>query len=169
VTTSKINRQALIEYMSQDTAVEVVDEPATLDSLDRRIGRLIMDLTQIDTQFSKIPQLKENADFFDRVKHKWQMEDYSKISEKELSIARNRRLKASEMMSQMEEAAMFLRRLKSKDSNFNHIEQMQRLKQLLKEAEIRLKMAEVEEKEAETRKILREAGNEEFKAERYSD
>ena len=146
--------------------VDEVDEnlpmtiPTTTDQmaeLNEKVRQIIIDLTNIQTQYSSHPVITERAGFLQRKFHKWKMVDYEAIAESEKSVATNRNLATGEILAQLTKCAMFIREIADKDSEFRHQDQMRKLEREDKMAEIRVKQAEARLKEAEALQIETEA------------
>ena len=163
-----IDYEKLNEYLGNEKPLEleIIDEVDNLPmvqpqdqlcELNEKVRQIIIDLTNIQTQYSSHPVITERAGFLQRKFHKWKMVDYEAIAESEKSVATNRNLATGEILAQLTKCAMFIREIADKDSEFKHQDEMRRLERDDKRAEIRVKQAEARLKEAEALQIEMEA------------
>jgi hypothetical protein len=139
-------------------------------TIDERIEKTLLELTDIEVKFSKNPTITEKAGFFKRRIHLWKMKDYEDIASKEAGIASNRHKAANEILQQIKEASLFVREISDKDDEFSHSSRMRKLTEAEKNAEVRIKEMEAKIKEMEAEQLKAEISrSENFRARRHQD
>lgn len=142
----KLNPDKMKLFDDPAVEAEVIESPMKLDDVGQRVEQMLRDLTKMQTQFSRYPVISEKAGWLKRQGHVNKLREYAAISQNEAAIAESQRKAAEDILTVLNEAGIFLRKVEDQSHELFHNQRM-------RDAEYDLKMAEVEKMKAEVTKL----------------
>lgn len=139
--------------IGKDLEVITVETPKAQDNIGQRVSDMLQEMIEIQVKFSKHPTIPEDAGYFRRVFQDWKMKRYASIAASESAVASYQLKAKQDILKTLEEAALFLTKVKDQADYYNHKKTMRDLAEEKERIELEIKRMELRTTSMEAQRV----------------